>query len=224
MRLALLFAALLAAPVLAQSTAEPVRATTEDGRTILVYGDGTWRLDRSVPVVESIDLDLTSRPLPPPPPRPDGASTRTLRSASGAYTVEYDADLWSRPRASINEDAEFQLQLPFSAAYALAIYEAYPATNKQVRDIVVANARMGTGGPVTVFSERSIRVPGGEGIQVEFGGVADNGMEFVFITSAFGTDEGSLQITTFTAASAAERHRAAMLAFHDGIRLLKDGP
>ena len=65
------------------------------------------------------------------------------------------------------------------------------------------------------------RVPGGEGIQLEFEGVAENGVEFVFITSVFGTDEGALQVTTFTSTSAAERHRATMLRFHDGIRLLK---
>ena len=38
-----------------------------------------------------------------------------------------------------------------------------------------------------------------------------------------GTDEGALQVTTFTSQSAAERHRATMLRFHDGIRLLKNG-
>lgn len=223
MRIALFLAVLLAVPVaLAQSADAPVRATTEDGRTILVYGDGTWRLDRSAPPVEVIDLDIAAPPPPAPPP-PAGASTQTLRSASGTYAIDYDPTVWSRPRATSNEDAEFELTLPFGAAYALAIYEAFPSTNKLVRDIVLANAEMGTGGPVTLLSERTIRVPGGEGIQLEFEGMAVNGLEFVFITSAFGTDDGALQITTFTSKSAGDRHRAAMLAFHDGVRLLKNG-
>ena len=227
--LSLLLALSFAAPALAQSPSEPVRATTEDGRRILVYGDGTWRLDRQPspagragetpppPPVEA------PPPAPPAPPPPAGASSRTLTSASGAYSVAYDPTVWSNPRSRINEDAEFELTLPFGAGYAITIYEAFPATSKQVRDVVIANAQQGIAGLVEVRSERAIRVPGGEGVQVEFEALADNGLEFVFITSAFGTSEGSLQVTTFTAKSAVERHRAEMLRFHEGVRLAKAG-
>ena len=206
MRLLLFLLALLAAPAaLAQSADDPVRATTEDGRAILVYGDGTWRLDRRSP----------------PPPAPPPSSVRTLTSASGTYALTYDPTAWSRPRNRVNEETEFELSLPFSGGYAMSIYEAFPSTNKQVRDFVLTNAELGTGHPVSLLSERPFRVPGGEGIQLEFEGMAENGVEFVFITSVFGTDEGALQVTTFTSTSAAERHRATMLRFHDGIRLLK---
>ena len=208
MRTLLFLLALLAVPsALAQSADDPVRATTEDGRAILVYGDGTWRLDRRSP----------------PPPAPPPSSVRTLTSASGTYALTYDPTAWSRPRNRVNEETEFELSLPFSGGYAMSIYEAFPSTNKQVRDFVLTNAELGTGHPVSLLSERPFRVPGGEGIQLEFEGMAENGVEFVFITSVFGTDEGALQVTTFTSQSAAERHRATMLRFHDGIRLLKNG-
>ena len=222
MRLLLFLLALLAAPAaLAQPADDPVRATTEDGRAILVYGDGTWRLDRRPPpAAEVVELDLSAGP---PPPAPSPSSARTLTSASGTYALTYDPTAWSRPRNRVNEEAEFELSLPFSGGYALSIYEAFPSTNKQVRDFVLTNAELGTGNPVMLLSERPFRVPGGEGIQLEFEGVAENGVEFVFITSVFGTDEGALQVTTFTSTSAAERHRATMLRFHDGIRLLKNG-
>ena len=206
MRTLLFLLALLAVPsALAQFADDPVRATTEDGRAILVYGDGTWRLDRRSP----------------PPPAPPPSSVRTLTSASGTYALTYDPTAWSRPRNRVNEETEFELSLPFSGGYAMSIYEAFPSTNKQVRDFVLTNAELGTGHPVSLLSERPFRVPGGEGIQLEFEGMAENGVEFVFITSVFGTDEGALQVTTFTSTSAAERHRATMLRFHDGIRLLK---
>ncbi len=228
MRTLLFLLALLAVPsALAQSADDPVRATTEDGRAILVYGDGTWRLDRRSPppAAEVVDLDLSagSSPAPPPPPAPPPSSVRTLTSASGTYALTYDPTVWSRPRNRVNEETEFELSLPFSGGYAMSIYEAFPSTNKQVRDFVLTNAELGTGHPVSLLSERPFRVPGGEGIQLEFEGMAENGVEFVFITSVFGTDEGALQVTTFTSQSAAERHRATMLRFHDGIRLLKNG-
>ena len=159
----------------------------------------------------------------PPPPAPPAPAVRTLTSASGTYSLDYDPTVWSTPRSRVNDDAEFELTLPFGAGYALSIYEAFPASSKQVRDIVIANAQEGLG-RLDVRAERPIRVPvRGEGIQIEFEVASSGGLDFVFITSAFGTSEGSLQVTTFTAKSAIERHRAEMLRFHEGVRLAKAG-
>lgn len=219
MRLALCLIALLAAPASAQGDA-PVRATTEDGRAILVYSDGTWRLDRSA--AERPDAPAPPPPPPPaPPPVAEGARLRTVTSASGTYAIDYDANRWGVPGDRISGDTEFELMLPFSAAYAMTIYEAFPATNEQVRDFVLANAEVGTQAPVRVLSEVPIEVPGGDGLRIEFEGVAESGLAFVFITSAFGTDEGALQVTTFTSKSAIDRHRETMLQFHEGVRLLQ---
>lgn len=222
MRALVLLLALLAAPLAAQTVRQPVEARTEDGRVFLIDPDGTWSL------VE-VTLDLDAVPAPPPPPAPPpsrqsvASSRQTLTSASGAYAIDYDPTVWSRPRSRSNEDAEFEVTRPFGAAYALAIYEAFPSTNKQVRDMVVANAELGTGYRVTILSERNVQVSGGSGIQIEMEGRAENGIEFVYIVSVFGTDQGALQITTFTSKSAVERERAAMLEFLDGIRLIKAG-
>ena len=213
MRLASLLAVVLAASAVdAQPESQPVRATTEDGRAILVYADGTWRLDRSAP------SPGPPPPAPPPPPPPASVELRTLESASGRYSIEFDPSKWSRT-ASTNPASEFELALPFSAAAALTIYEAFPMTDKELRDVVIANARAASTG-FQVLSERSVRVPGGSGIQVEFEGVAENGVRFLFITSVFGDDEGALQVTTYTSASNRDRQRPEMLRFHEGVRLL----
>ncbi len=222
MRLVIALVLLALAAPLALAQGATVRATTEDGRHILVHPGGTWVIDPDPdgPMAE-IELDLTQA-VPPPAPAA-GTQRQTLTSASGAYAIEYDADTWRRPPSRADAESEFELQLPFGAAYAMTIYEAYPTTSKDVRDLVVANAEAGTVGGVTILSERPLVVPGGSGIQIEFQGRAENGVEIRFITSAFGTEYGALQVATFTAASNADRYRDTMRALHEGIRLTKPG-
>ena len=212
MRAALpLFVCLLAASAVAQP-GRTVRATTDDGRRIVVHANGTWEPDS----VETIELDLSS---PPPPPAPPPGGTRTLTSASGVYTLTYDTERWSRPRQRMNGESEYELTLPFGAAYALTIFEAFPATSKQVRDFVVANAETGTGGFVEIVRERPVTVDGVAGIRIEMEVTADNGLELYFVVTALGGEFGALQLSSFLATSNLERHYDTVVALHEGLRL-----
>ena len=220
MRLALLVLALLAVPAAAQ-VAQPVRATTTDGRAILVFPDGTWQ---EAPA--TIELDLAAPPPPPPPPAPPpaaSASSRTLESASGDYAITYDASRWRLVSGTLNQEAEFELALPFGGAYAVTLYEVYPISAEALRDVVLNNVLAVTNLPVKVIREKTVQAEGGTVLRFEYEVVPEQGVPFTFITTVSGNDRGALQLITWSATSTLPRFREEMVRLHEGLALLGAG-
>ena len=215
--------ALLAGPSFAQS----IRATTEDGRTVLLRPDGTWTFEvRQVgePGEEEaeivVDLDVPSTdervPRPPPPPRP----AQTLVGGDGAYQIRYDASRWSETQDLVPGESEFSFKLPYGAGYATTIYEVSAIPVSAMRGIVLQNAREGMNGDITVVSEEPVAVPGGgEALRLEYRVVTAEGLDVTMSNLMHSDEAGTLQVVTWTTTDLMDRYRDELRRFQDGLSI-----
>ena len=199
-----------------------IEAATDDGRIALLHPDGTWSWKDGTPLPPA----PPAPPAPPPPapptrsaePPPPGAPPRTLSGSMGTYTLRYDASRWSRAREVLNAEAEYQLALPFGAGYAITIFEVTPYPLDVMRDLVLENAS--SSGTVELLREDDVEVEGGAVRRVEFEVVTDVGLAVTFINSFHSSEEGTLQVVTWTSTAVYDRFRDELLRFHDGLTLL----
>ena len=169
---------------------------------------------------------------PAPPRSPDGPTevadglaeageVRTLTSESGTYALAFDASVWNDwgSAAGTSEFALFAMgEDGAGGMHARTVWGAEPADIGSLRAAVLRNAGRGGVEPV-VLSERPISVPGGSGLQIEF--EAQMGLiPFAFVTSAFASDRGTVQVHTYTLVDDYASNREAMLRFHEGVRLI----
>lgn len=220
-------ALLLAAALGAGASAQSVRAVTDDGRTILVHADGTWEEAED----QSVLQPRAEAPPPPAPPRgsaatapPPPAPPRTVQSASGAYSLRYDASRWTPNQDILGDDDEFGFVLPFGAGYAKVIYEVLPFPVDQFREIVLGNAEAVAIGGVDLVREEDVEVEGGTVRQLEYEVTTDQGLEITFVNSIYSSETfGSLQLVTWTGTAVADRFRDELLRFHRGLVLHTGG-
>ena len=221
---------------------QPTRATTADGRTtVLLHPDGTW-------TVEEVHLDLTAPPPPaPPPPAPPPGSAyppslsrvlppvpslpgpplpappQTVESASGAYSVRYDASRWRPSSTVLNAQSEFEYVLPLGAGYAVTIFEVTPFDLKTMKEVSLQAPRINLGAEVTLVSEETVELGATDGLRLEYRVAPPTGPEVTFINTMHSDDQGTLQVITWTSTAVLPRFRDELLRFHDGLRIMKPG-
>ena len=206
------------------ASAQDIRATTDDGRTVLLRADGTWTFEitRLTQREDEIVVDLSAPPPgqgnagPPPPPMPP----RTLLGGDGAYQIRYDASRWSEAPNLIPGESEYGFKLPFGAGFAATIYEVMSIPIPTMREIVLSNARQGIGGNVTVVNEEHVKVPGGgKALRLEFRVISPEGLDVTMVNLMHSNEQGTLQVVTWTTTDLMERYRDELRRFQDGLSI-----
>jgi len=192
----------LSAVTLSAAFAADIKAITEDGRRVILGGDGRWSFDNAQPPGAS------RQPLSESPFRP------TVKG----YSVNFDTTKWTLSAPDKNEAANRRTfrhrTLPL---YAMVVSDEIPATSEIVRNVIVANAKSAGGDPKVLADDtKSLR---GKDVGMMRMLVSLNGLDFVFSTAYYGDQRGNIQVMCWTGQSLFFKYQADCQAFVEGLAI-----
>jgi hypothetical protein len=176
-------------------TANPLEATTIEGKKVVLFPDGTWRYKESDLIAGSGSTPFTS---------PSEATTG-LRSKKGFFELWINPNKWRMQETSDNPDAEFYLSHASGDAYAMVIAERISMPISSLKNLALANAKKAGPDAEVVFQEE--RVVNGTKVHHMRIDVTMQGISFSFYGYYWTGQAGSLQVVAFTGRSLLEEFK-----------------
>jgi hypothetical protein len=197
---------LLAAAPWASAQA-PTRATTEDGRTVLLYPDGTWK------------------PVPVSPARPASgkafaraaAATERVDLLRGGMALFVDPAKWSK--APSEDPTKISFRHSTGEAYGMVVAERLAIPLARLKEIAISNAREAAP-DVRVSFEESRRVNELDVLAMQMEGTIQ-GIPFTYYGYYYSGPQGSVQLLTYTGSNLFGEYKAE---FEDFLNGLVSGP
>jgi hypothetical protein len=198
---------ILAAPVFAQ---QPISATTDSGRAVLLYADGTWKYkDVGKPTTPSPKLmSYTKSPT----------ATEKLVLNQGKVIFNFDPGKWKQDLKP-QEPGEHGFTHTSGDGYAKVICERLQIPLASLKEIALENARETAPNMHVVSEERRI-VNGREVLCMQMRGTVRE-IPFVFLGYYYSGKEGSVQVITFTGDSLFDEYRKEFEEFINGFEIAK---
>jgi len=193
-----------AAAVLTLATslsAADIKATTSDGKQVILHSDGTWAWVTAASA-------STDKPA---------AATETLVSRKKFYTLAYDPTKWKPGKASKNDDAEFFLEHESGDVYGMTIAERLGMTIEALRDLVISNAK-NAAPDIKVVSEQHRKVNGADMLIMRMEGTA-SGIPITYYGYYWTGEAGTLQVVTFTGKNLFAEYEKDMAELLNGVQL-----
>jgi hypothetical protein len=185
---------------------EPIMATTEDGRKILVYPDGTWRLSK--------------QPTPEPSTGTYEKSPEAklfVKASKGSFGVWINPQKWKQ-EVTLEEDP---IKITFThkggEAYAMMISERVTVPTDTLKKIVIANAKE-EAPDVKVISEEKRIVNGKQVLCMTLVGTVQN-VPFTYYGYYYGGPEGTIQVVTYTFSKLFDEFRTDFEEFLNGTQI-----
>jgi hypothetical protein len=200
---------LLAASAEAQvgkASNQPLKAITQDGRTVVLQPNGTWKY------VEA------GRPTTIGSSRPPGA-TMLLAGRQVPYGIWIDQSRWRSTDPKQNMAAELEFTHASGQAGALVVAEPRQIPPDTWKQIVINNARREAPDARITREERKM-VNGVPVLLLQSEGTGPLG-PFVYYGYYYAGARGAVQVVTYTFAGTFEQYRADFTAFLDGFVILE---
>jgi hypothetical protein len=211
--------------VLAQ---QPATATRDDGRKVLLYPDGTWRLVLA-PADASSATPSTPQPAAAAPSVAASATTGPSLSkpasatlyvpaAQGPFGVWIDPEKWKEENQGPSDSA---IKITFDHVkgdgYAMIISERIAVPMASVKDLAVANARkVAPDIQVTLDEKRTVNGKQVECVKMQG---TTQGISFTYYSYYYGGPEGTLQVVTYTGTNLFPEFKADFDDFLNGISI-----
>ncbi len=180
--------------------AQDLRAVVEDGRKVILLPNGKWRFDASA-----------ARTKPPAP-----GGMLTYQPSAKKFSVAYSGDTWELMQVKDSDSASKRAfahkTLPM---YAMVIADEIPVSTAAVKNVILANARAGGAEP-TVLLDKPVDIGGNAAGNIRFA-VAHKGVEFEFVAYYFGSPDGNVQVSCYTAQSLFAKYENECKKFLDGL-------
>lgn len=192
---------ILAAAACAAAAAQELRATTEDGRKVLLSPDGKWRFNSNhlAPTVS-----------------PDSASP--YQPAVKKFSFSFNTNEWTiAPKRDGGEAGKRVFQHKSLPVFGMVISDEMPANNNAMRELIVSNARQ-TGAETLVLLDETQRVNGKEVGVIRFSANL-KGVEFLFSTNYFADDDGNIQVACYTSQSLFSKYQRDCEKFLSGLTI-----
>jgi hypothetical protein len=170
--------------------AREIKATTEDGRAVILSENGTWKFSAAT-VKESPARAITGGTFSKP-----AAATLETKSAKGGYSLWTDPAKWTLLVKTINQSAEYSLVHTGGDAYAMLITERIPVTLENFEQIVLQNARNAVPNTTVVFSEN--REVNGKPVRYLVLEGTIQGIPFVYNYYLHSNSKACTQVAVFT--------------------------
>lgn len=216
------------------------RARTENGREVILRGDGTWVFadpgpqPPQPPPAQSPAPQAARPQLQPLFPTPQGTGTAPQPGATNALPIHRPADattayttrrgnfrFWYNPQkwrpTPENPDGRVQFQLAGQDAFIVLIPEGTPLPIPQLKTVAIENARQ-AGTDVRIVSEQPRSIGGREVLQMQFNVTIDR-VPITFVGYYYGDPQGSVQLVGFTSQQDFQRFRAQIQEGLDGLDL-----
>jgi hypothetical protein len=197
----------LFASVIGVFAQQATTATTEDGRKILLYPDGTWRLLKS-PVSEPSTARAYQRPT---------EAKLLVKMPTGPFGVWINQQKWKQD-APVDEDAtKITFHHKKGGAYAMLIAERASIPIEKLKKIVLANTKEGAPDARVLLEERRT-LNNKQVLCLKIGGTVQN-IPFVYYGYYYGGSEGTLQVVTYTATNLFDEFKSDCEEFLNGTQI-----
>jgi hypothetical protein len=189
---------MLAAP----ASAQPARATTEDGRQVLLYPDGKWKYAPA-----------------PPKGRAGQAYTRATSATEGidllrgGMTLFVDPGKWKRTPSE--DPTKISFRHSTGEAYGMVVAERLAIPLSRLKEIAISNAREAAP-DVRVTLEEPRRVNEIEVLAMQMEGTIQ-GIPFTYYGYYFSGPQGSVQLLTYTGTNLFAEYKPEFEDFLNGL-------
>ncbi|HET8648134.1 MAG TPA: hypothetical protein VFO85_21740 [Vicinamibacteria bacterium] len=181
----------------------PARATTEDGRKVLLYPDGKWKYE----------------PLPKATPGPRkvharvSAATEKVDLLRGGMTLFIDPGKW---KLTPSEDpTKMSFRHASGEAYGMVVAERLAIPLPRLKEIAISNAR-DAAPDVRVTFEEPRRVNEVDVLAMQMEGTIQ-GIPFTYYGYYFSGPQGSLQLLTYTGSNLFAEYKPEFEDFLNGL-------
>jgi len=191
---------LAALPASAQSAA--ARATTEDGRKVLLYPDGRWKYEPAPAIAGRGRAHA----------RATGATER-IDLLRGGMTLFIDPGKW---RQTPSEDpTKLSFRHATGEAYGMVVAERLAIPLSRLKEIAVSNAR-DAAPDVKVTFEEPRRVNDVDVLAMQMEGTIQ-GIPFTYYGYYFSGPQGSVQLLTYTGSNLFAEYKPEFEDFLNGL-------
>ena len=184
---------------------QPIGATTDDGRKILVYPDGTWRLQKQA----------SPEPHSETSEKPANA-THFVKATNGSFGVWIDTQKWTQQSAS-DGDAKLQFYLKSGNGYAMLISETLEVPTGVLANVAIENAKAAMPDVTVAFKEER-HVSGKEVLCMKMAGTV-RGIPFTYYGYYYGGPEGTVQAITYTGTNLFDKTKPDLEEFLNGLQI-----
>lgn len=181
-----------------------MRATTEDGRTVVLKKDGTWKF-----------ADIPKPPLPGQEGSYQKAENSTnVFKAKGGFLIWFDPSKWSQEEKS-DDPSKTTFDFKDGDLYAMVIAERFALTIDALKGAAIKNAKEVAPDTKVTFEE-SRTVNGKKVLCMRMEGTID-GIQFVYYGYYYAGKAGTIQLLTYTSPNLYSEYEAEMTEFLNGL-------
>lgn len=195
--------ALLLAAAPAAFAQAPTRATTEDGRKVLLYPDGTWKAQPAAPAQGAAGKAFARA----------AAATERIDLLRGGMALFVDPAKWRQ--APSEDPAKISFRHATGEAYGMVVAERLAIPLARLKEIAISNAREAAP-DVRVSFEESRRVNELEVLAMQMEGTIQ-GIPFTYYGYYYSGPQGSVQLLTYTGSNLFGEYKPEFEDFLNGL-------
>ncbi len=189
------------------------KAVTETGDEVILYEDGTWKLQNEEDVVEK-ETPTNSKKF-----KKDKKSTFLLKSSALNIGFWLNPKVWSFKKAVDNPEAEYELHLKKGDLYGMVISEKIEVPLKTLKSIALENGKAAAP-DLKIIKEEYRNVNGLKVLLLQMDGTMQ-GVKFSYYGYYFSSSSGTIQLITYTAQNLLEEYIPVSENLLNGIVELK---
>ncbi len=177
----------------------PIRATTEDGKQVILNPDGTWR---------HFDALRTRYEKSP-------SATQKIKAPFGDFAIWIDPAIWHQSKEGAPGRLSFENLN--GENYAMVVSERIPIQTESLDDIALSNVRdVDPNAKITLQEKRIVNGREVLCLQIE---ASNKNIPFTYYGYYYGGTSGTIQVVTFTVRSAFAKNEPASTQFLNGLEV-----
>jgi len=198
--------------VLALSAVADKRAKTEDGKSVILYEDGTWLYADDKPAVQARITEIKEY-------RHDKAASVEYKGKRGTFVLYLPSTVWKKTAAPRNTTAEVQFVHKDKDAYGMILFDHARVPVKKLMQSAVEHLKRSDPDAQIMLAEKR-RVNGNE-VSCLLSKVTIKGNPFIFYGYYYTGEAGSIQLITWTGESQFGEMKPDMETFLNGFDVVK---
>jgi hypothetical protein len=185
-------------------------ALTEQGETVILYPDGTWKFRKSDENASG-EIPLNAKRIF----KPEDATFQVKSKSVQGAAVWISPKLWSFENGKGEDAAEYEFTLRNEDAYGMMIAEGIEIPILSLRDIAVENAR-NAAPDLEIIEEEYRMVNGIKVLSIQMNGTI-RGSPFSYLNYYYSSKSGSIQLLTYTSSNLFSNYRSRMEKLLNGL-------
>lgn len=193
-----------------QTFSQEIKATTEDGRTVLLNPNGSWRYseDRKASAREDVNFPQFFKPE---------SATVLLKGKRVKYGLWYDRSKWLLDQNIDNTSAEYELTHVEGDRYVVIIPERLQIPLETLGIAAIANAKKAAPDTRITFEEK--RIVNGKEILCLRMDATIQGISVSYINYYYSGKAGAVQLMTYTGQNLIEEYQSDMMDLLNGLEI-----